>query len=92
MKFLLIGASRNIGYYAALRLLSQGHTCIFLLRNPSTFDNDNTIQEYVKSGIAKLVKGDATVEEQVRNVWRVALEDGKGVDTILFTLGASSGK
>ncbi|OBZ69646.1 hypothetical protein A0H81_10196 [Grifola frondosa] len=39
MKAFVIGGSRNIGYYAAVRLLNQGATVTFLLRYP----DDNSV-------------------------------------------------
>ncbi|KAG9031166.1 hypothetical protein FS837_003090, partial [Tulasnella sp. UAMH 9824] len=63
MKVLAIGASRNIGYFAALNLLRAGNTIIFQLRNISAFDEDAEMRPFVKSGQAKLVKGDALVED-----------------------------
>jgi len=61
MKVFAVGASRNIGYYAATALLKEGHSVTFLLRNPTIFDNDETIKPFVQSNQAKLVKGDALV-------------------------------
>ncbi|EPQ57830.1 hypothetical protein GLOTRDRAFT_36291 [Gloeophyllum trabeum ATCC 11539] len=91
MKILAIGASRNIGYYASIRLLEKGATITFLLRSPSVFDNDEKIQGYIASGKARLVKGDALVKEDVRRAWEVA---GQGeregqVDFLLFTVGGT---
>ena len=76
MNILAIGASRNIGYMSAVRLLGtplhskqketligiaeKGATVTFLLRNPSVFDADEAIQRFVRSGRAKLLKGNAT--------------------------------
>ncbi|KAI0050849.1 hypothetical protein FA95DRAFT_1676363 [Auriscalpium vulgare] len=79
MKVFAVGASRNIGYYASLRLLKQQATVTFLLRNPGAFDSDPKIQEYVQKGTARLVKGDALNKEE-------------GVDVLLFTLGATSSR
>ena len=58
----------------------------FLLRSPSAFDNDEAIQGYVKSGKARLVKGDGLVEEDVKRAWGESGKD-KPVDTVLFTVG-----
>jgi hypothetical protein len=62
----------------------------FLLRAPSVFDDDAAIQEHVKSGRARLVKGDALVQADVQHAWEEAAKgtDG-GVDLLLFTLGTS---
>jgi NAD(P)-dependent dehydrogenase (short-subunit alcohol dehydrogenase family) len=91
MKILLLGASKNVGYYCALRLLSQKHTCIFLLRKTSVFDADKEIQKYLAEGRVKLVKGDGLIHDDVRNLWKVALEDGVAVDYVIFTLGGIPG-
>jgi hypothetical protein len=62
-----------------------------LLRTPTVFDNDEVIQEYVKSGKARLVKGDALVRDDCKKAWEEAAkgEPGEGVDLLLFTVGAS---
>ncbi|KAH8817794.1 hypothetical protein DL96DRAFT_1698505 [Flagelloscypha sp. PMI_526] len=71
-----IGGSKHIGYFASLRLLDAGATITFLLRNPSVFDKDTTIQKYVSAGKARLVKGDALNEGDCRNGWVEASKDG----------------
>ncbi|KIL67117.1 hypothetical protein M378DRAFT_74281 [Amanita muscaria Koide BX008] len=91
---LAIGASRNIGYHAAIRLLGKlstelsesGSTVTFLLRSPSVFDKDEVIQGYVKSGKVRLLKGDGLVKEDVQRAWDDAGKE-KPVDTVLFTVG-----
>ncbi|KAG8916063.1 hypothetical protein FRC00_000630 [Tulasnella sp. 408] len=88
MKVFAVGASRNIGYYSSLSLLKAGHSVVFQVRNPFCFDNDTEIQPFVASGHAKLIKGDAMVEEEVRNAWTEANADGTAVDLVLFTVGA----
>ncbi|KAJ7513028.1 hypothetical protein B0H11DRAFT_1843461 [Mycena galericulata] len=83
LNILTFGASRNIGYFSSIRLLEQGARVTFLLRSPSVFDDDETIQKYVRSGHARLFKGDATNEAQVRSAW-----DKAGiVDAVIFTVG-----
>jgi len=70
--------------------VASGATVTFLLRSPSSFDNDEVIQEYVKSGTARLVKGDALVREDVERAWDEAAKgDGGGVDVLIVTLGFS---
>lgn len=61
----------------------------FLLRSPSAFDADTTIQRYLTSGFARLVKGDALNKDDVQNAWKTAEEAGagKGIDLVLFTVG-----
>jgi len=89
LKVLAMGASKNIGYYAASTLLQKGATVTFLLRNPNCFDADQVMQSYVKSGKARLVAGDALNQEQVSAAWAKAGEgDRPGqVDVLLFTVG-----
>lgn len=60
----------------------------FLLRSPTTFDDDETIQKYVKSGKARLVKGDGLVVADVQNAWAAA-SSNQPVDVLLFTIGYS---
>ncbi|KAF7321890.1 NAD(P)-bd-dom domain-containing protein [Mycena kentingensis (nom. inval.)] len=83
MNILAIGASRNIGYQSAVRLLEKGARITFLLRNPSSFANDQTIQAAVQSGRAKLVKGDAMNEADCRLAWETA----GLVDALVFSVG-----
>lgn len=59
-----------------------------LLRSPSTFDHDSSIQSYVKSGKARLVKGDALNAADVQRGWESAMEASEGrVDLVLFSVG-----
>ncbi|KAF5323978.1 hypothetical protein D9611_008244 [Ephemerocybe angulata] len=85
-----VGASRNIGYYSAIRLLAKGATVTFLLRSPSVFDADSLIQEHIKSGKVRLVKGDALNASNVDAAWAEASKDGP-VDVLIYTLGAVGG-
>ncbi|KAF9014251.1 hypothetical protein BDQ17DRAFT_1419152 [Cyathus striatus] len=67
---LTIGGSRNVGYYASLRLLAAGATITFLLRNPAAF----------------LIKGDALIKSDVEHAWEEAKNNGaKDLDLLLFT-------
>ncbi|CAL1705839.1 unnamed protein product [Somion occarium] len=86
-----LGASRNIGYLASLRLLAKGAHITFLLRNPTAFESDPAIQPYLSSsshGQAHIVKGDALNINDVKRGWEVAGENGD-VDLILFTVGGT---
>ncbi|PIL28686.1 hypothetical protein GSI_08730 [Ganoderma sinense ZZ0214-1] len=88
MNVFAIGASKNIGYFAALRLLNQGATVTYLLRSVNTFDNNAEMLPFIKSGKAKLVHGDGLKPETIRDGWATAREAGNGkVDLVLFTLG-----
>ncbi|KAF6763637.1 hypothetical protein DFP72DRAFT_955797 [Ephemerocybe angulata] len=85
-----VGASRNIGYHSALRLLAKGATVTFLLRSPGVFDADTLIQEHIKSGKVRLVQGDALNASNVRAAWAEASKDSP-VDVLLYTVGAVGG-
>lgn len=77
-------------YLRLVLYLESGATVTFLLRSPAVFDADKVIQEYVKSGKARLIKGDALVQEDVKRVWEEAAA-GEGepvVDLLVFTVGA----
>ncbi|KAH9917627.1 uncharacterized protein B0H18DRAFT_1123504 [Fomitopsis serialis] len=79
MNVFSIGASRNIGYHAARRLLAKGATVTFLLRSTSVFDNNQEIQAHIRAGTARLVKGDALKAED-------GAKDGT-IDLVIFTVG-----
>ncbi|KAJ6521916.1 hypothetical protein DFH09DRAFT_1192026 [Mycena vulgaris] len=83
LNILAFGASRNIGYFSAVRLLEKGATVTFLLRSPAVFDEDPVLQGYVKTGNARLLKGDATNEADTRRAWT---EAGL-VDAVIFSVG-----
>ena len=54
------------------------------------FDNDETVQKYVRAGKARLVQGDALVKEDVKRAWTVAQgDDDRPVDFLVFTVGKS---
>ncbi|KAF5327620.1 hypothetical protein D9619_004639 [Psilocybe cf. subviscida] len=86
LNILVVGGSRHIGYYAALRFLEAKSTVHFLLRNPSVFDGDAAIQKHVRAGGARLHKGDALNEGETRAVWLEASKE-RPVDLLLFTVG-----
>ncbi|KAM6500142.1 hypothetical protein JOM56_003156 [Amanita muscaria] len=84
---LIFGGSRNIGYYAAIRLLAtSGATVTFLLRSPTVFDKDEIVQPYMESGKTRVVKGDGLVKADVQRVWDEAGKE-RPVDTVIFTVG-----
>ncbi|KAL1939173.1 hypothetical protein VTO73DRAFT_10214 [Trametes versicolor] len=88
MHAFVLGGSKNIGYYASVRLLEQGASITFLLRNTSVFDEDAKLQSYIKNGKVRLVRGDGTNLEDVRKGWEAALEHGNGtLDLVLFSIG-----
>jgi NAD(P)-dependent dehydrogenase (short-subunit alcohol dehydrogenase family) len=87
MKVFAIGATRNIGYGATLRLLKGGHNVTFLARNPAVFDEDINMKTFVSSKQAKIVKGDALNAEDIKNAWNEAESDGASVDLVLFSVG-----
>jgi len=86
LNILVVGGSRHIGYHSALKFLDAGATVTFLLRSPATFDNDEAIQTHVKSGKARLIKGDGLVLEDVRKVWAEASKEAP-VHILLLTVG-----
>jgi len=86
MKIFAIGASKNIAYFATLRLLQQGHHVVFLLRNPSVFDANADMKPFLDSASARRIKGDALNKDDLTNAWTQALSDGP-VDVVLFTVG-----
>ncbi|KAG2133675.1 uncharacterized protein EDB93DRAFT_862640 [Suillus bovinus] len=92
-RVLVIGGSRNIGYYSAIRLLALGATVTFLLRSPQVFDQDETIQHYIKEGKARLIQGDALVKDDVRRAWSEAQhqqeDNTRPVDFLIFTVGGT---
>ncbi|KAL1685885.1 hypothetical protein GGG16DRAFT_65340 [Schizophyllum commune] len=88
--FLVLGASKNIGYYAAVRLLDAGATVTFLLRNTAVFNADLVIQRNIGAGKARLVQGDGLKQDDVAHAWAEAAKD-RQADTLLFTFVSSSG-
>ncbi|KAG8902305.1 hypothetical protein FRB99_004644 [Tulasnella sp. 403] len=89
MKAFAIGASRNIGYFTALKFLQQGHTVAFLLRKTNVFDNDDTMKSFIASGQVQLIKGDALVEDDMRRAWAEASSVDAPVDLVLFSVGGT---
>lgn len=75
-----------------LGISEKGATVTFLLRSPSTFDANATIQKYIKGGQARLIKGDALIKDDVKRAWTEAAKgDGdQRVDVLLFTVGMLS--
>ncbi|KAG9081388.1 hypothetical protein FRC06_005608, partial [Ceratobasidium sp. 370] len=86
MRVLLLGASRNIGYFVAQRLLAHGHTCTMLLRRPEAMESDPSMNPYIKDGKAIIVRGDGLVEADVQKAWDTAKGDGQ-VDAVFFGIG-----
>ncbi|CAE6437861.1 unnamed protein product [Rhizoctonia solani] len=86
MRVLLLGASRNIGYSVAQRLLEKGHTCTLLLRQTDVMESDPSMTKYIRNGLVKLVCGNALVRGDVQKAWDTVNSDGK-VDLIFFGIG-----
>ncbi|KAH7105141.1 hypothetical protein BKA62DRAFT_634306 [Auriculariales sp. MPI-PUGE-AT-0066] len=84
MHILVFGASRNVGYLTATRLLAKGETVTLVVRSAATFDNDAAIQEHIKSGRAHVAVGDALKEDDVRRVI-----GANTFDFIVFSIGAA---
>ncbi|EMD38023.1 hypothetical protein CERSUDRAFT_64307 [Gelatoporia subvermispora B] len=89
MNIYAIGASRNIGYYAAQRLLEKGATVTFLLRNTSVFDQDADMKRFVTSGKARLIQGDALRASDVKRGWEEACSLKESVNAVLFSVGGT---
>ncbi|GAB1526705.1 hypothetical protein RhiTH_009877 [Rhizoctonia solani] len=86
MRVLLLGASRNVGYFLAQRLVAQGHTCTLLLRNPGSMESDSAMASYVRDGKVKLIGGDGLVREDVQQAWDATKSNGE-VDVVYFGIG-----
>lgn len=78
----LLGASKGIGYYVLLDLLSdEGNEAILLLRNPNCFDDDDIVNPAIKAGRVRIVKGDATMQTDVEKLFQ------NKVDTVITSVG-----
>ncbi|TRM67898.1 hypothetical protein BD626DRAFT_395349 [Schizophyllum amplum] len=88
LSVLVLGGSKNIGYYAAVRLLAAGATVTFLLRNATVFDQDPVLQNAIMKGKARLVKGDALKKDDVAHAWAEAGKDAP-VGVLLSTVGGA---
>jgi hypothetical protein len=64
----------------------------FLLRSPNAIKNDPDMHEYVDSGKAIIVEGDALKEEDVARGWEAAqaASPSSQVDLVLFSIGEST--
>lgn len=82
----LIGASRGIGRAAALEILESDPTnsVSLLLRSPVSLKSDPSFVNAIASGRARLVKGDAYSEVDVRT-----LLESTDIDSVVSTLGES---
>ena len=88
MHAVILGGSRGCGYFTAYYLLSApdaAWTVTLLLRDTSVIEKDERLAPYVKKGQLQLVKGDATIEADVRRV----LTGGK-VDLVVSSIGKSA--
>ena len=81
----------NFFFFASLHTVEKGSTVTFLLRNPNQFDSDSDIAPHISSGKARIVQGDATKEDDVRQAWSTASQGQDGantlIDAVLFTVG-----
>lgn len=91
MNVFAIGASQNIGYLTAVRILEKGATVTFLLRRPSAFDGNDTMQHYIREGKARLVQGDALKIDDVARGWAEAQAASAtgDIDLVLFSVGGA---
>jgi hypothetical protein len=104
MKIFAVGAGKNVGHHTSMRksisapikhnvepfldFLSAGHSVVFFLRSPGVFDQDITIQPYIQSGHASILKGDVLDADSVATAWKAANE-GAMIDLVLYTVGMS---
>jgi len=79
----ILGASRGIAYYTALRLLNNDWTCT-LLRKPATVENNDKFKPYLEKGKLIIVQGNATNLSDVTKLFT------KPVDLVLTTVGEFS--
>jgi hypothetical protein len=81
----LLGASKGCGYHALIRLLDPrvDWEATILLRKPESIENDPILQQYLKEGRLKIVKGDATSFEDVGKLFE------ERVDVVISTIGKS---
>ena len=86
MRVLLLGASRNIGYFVTQRLVARGHTCTLLLRRPEAIESDLAMSGHISEGKIKTVRGDAFIEADVQRAWDTAKSDGD-VDMVFISIG-----
>jgi NAD(P)-dependent dehydrogenase (short-subunit alcohol dehydrogenase family) len=87
MHAVIFGGSRGCGYFTAYYLLSASNrdwTVTLLLRDTSIIEKDPRLAPFIKEGRLRLLKGDATVEADVRR----ALTGGE-VDLIVSSIGES---
>lgn len=79
-----IGASRGVGYHTVVQLLSSPSTqwtAILLVRKPEALSSDPNLAEYISSGRLQLIKGDATVEDDIRQLF------DRQVDLLVTSIG-----
>lgn len=85
MHTVILGASRNIGYYSLLNLLAQdGNTVAVLLRSPQAFKDDPAVTPHIASGRLTIEQGDATVAADVAKV----INDNTHIDFVISTIGS----
>jgi hypothetical protein len=51
------------------------------------FDQDTAMQPHIKVGRARIVKGDALVEENMRQVWSQAIGEDGTLDVVFSAIG-----
>ncbi|WWC70702.1 uncharacterized protein I206_104653 [Kwoniella pini CBS 10737] len=86
MLAVFLGASKGIGYFTLLNLLqtTKDWNTILLLRKPDCFDKNELIKPFIENGRIQIIKGDATNENDVENLFKI----GK-VDLVISTIGAT---
>ena len=73
-------------------LPEKGATVTFLVRRPTTFDGNDTMEHFLREGKARLVQGDALKLDDVARGWAQAQAASASgdVDVALFSVGMSS--
>ncbi|OCF30444.1 hypothetical protein I317_02561 [Kwoniella heveanensis CBS 569] len=94
MHVILLGASKGIGYQVLQSLLSSAGSgaeqqqdqwsTTLLLRKPELIEQDATIRPYIQQGRVRIVKGNATSEDDLRKCF-----EGVNVDLIISSIGAT---
>ncbi|WVR06386.1 hypothetical protein IAU60_003417 [Kwoniella sp. DSM 27419] len=83
MHAVLLGASKGIGHGVVTSLLGSGHwEATLLVRKPGLLEQDATLSPYIQSGKLRLVKGDATSEDDVRRCFTAK------VDVVVSSIGS----
>ncbi|WVW84620.1 hypothetical protein I302_106654 [Kwoniella bestiolae CBS 10118] len=86
MEAVFLGASKGIGYFTLLDLLSnnQNWKATVLLRKPDVFKDNHLIQPFIQDGRLRIVQGDATDEGDLKKLF-----EGRKVNLVMSSIGAA---